>query len=225
MGKVLVITPTLERPGMCARALKSVLRQDFASWDAVIAKNGGEDHLDAYMSALRGPLALPNVRIEVLPEKGLGYALNRAAEWHLRDHDAFAVLEDDDEWDPAFLQVMYRELMRSGADVAHCLQRQVPYRRQSPGGPMNQGAICKRNWINFPMCLFRASLFERAGGFSEEAGPATDWDWHLRILAVKGKYQFVNETLATHHWHDHNYCIEVDGEPFIRRQLKEGTYG
>ncbi|NIV38812.1 MAG: hypothetical protein GWN58_58165, partial [Anaerolineae bacterium] len=75
MSKVLVITPTLERPGMCARALKSLLRQDFASWDAVIAKNGGDEHLEAYMSALRVSLSLSNVRIEVLPEKGLGYAL------------------------------------------------------------------------------------------------------------------------------------------------------
>ena len=71
MAKVLVITPTLERPGMCSRALKSLVGQNFGSWDAVIAKNGGKLLLDAYRSALRVPLSLSNVHLMVLPEKGL----------------------------------------------------------------------------------------------------------------------------------------------------------
>jgi hypothetical protein len=210
---------------MCGRALKSLVGQNFGSWDAVIAKNGGEALLDAYRSALRVPLSLSNVHLMVLPERGLGYALNQAARQWVQAYEAFAVLEDDDEWDSDFLRVMYQELMASGADVAHCLQRQVPVQRQSPGGPMNADLIRRRNWINFPMCLFRASLFEQAGGFSEEAGPATDWDWHLRILRAGGRHHFVNQVLVTHYWHSSNYCIEVNGKPHIVAQIGKGAYG
>jgi GT2 family glycosyltransferase len=209
---------------MCSRTIKSLEGQDFASWDSVIAKNGGDSYMDAYRRALRKYLVLPNVHMLVLPNRGLGYALNKAAQQYLGSYDAFAVLEDDDEWDANFLKVMYRELMNSGADVAHCLQRQVPHQKQSPGGPMNEAAIQQRNWVNFPMCLFRASLFERAGGFSEEAGPATDWDWHLRILKAGGKYHFVDQVLVTHHWHTNNYCIKVDGKTSIQKQRQRGVY-
>jgi GT2 family glycosyltransferase len=209
---------------MCSRAITSLVAQNFNSWDSVIAKNGGKSHLDAYQTALGVLLSRANVELLVLPEKGLGYALNEAARQHLRGHDAFAVLEDDDVWDPDFLRVMYQAMTSSGADVVHCLQRQVPLQKQSPGGPMNPDLIRRRNWINFPMCLFRASLFEQAGGFSEEAGPATDWDWHLRILGAGGRYHFVNQVLVTHHWHSSNYCIEVDGKPHITHQLRSGAY-
>jgi len=224
LKKVLVVTPTLERPGMCGRAIKSLTTQNFGSWSSIIAKNGGELFLDAYRSVLRKPLALTNVHLLTLPGRGLGYALNEALRQYLRGHNAFAVLEDDDEWDVDLLRVLYQAMTTSGADVTHCLQRQVPIQKQSPGGPMNPDLIRKRNWLNFPMCLFRASLFERIGGFSEEAGPATDWDWHLRILKAGGKYHFVNEVLVTHHWHSSNYCIKVDGKPHVTAQIRAGAY-
>jgi len=225
LSKILVVTPTLERPTMCARAVRSLLRQDFAAWELVIAKNGGGDHLADYVAALGDVLGNPRVRMVILPERGLGYALNQALDPFLGEtHEFFAILEDDDEWHPDFLRQMYRAARATCADVVHCLQRQVPSRRQSDGGPMDGQKIRRFNWINFPMCLFRASLFDRAGGFSEEAGPATDWDWHLRCLRAGARYHFVPRVLVTHHWHGNNYCLLEDGAPRVLRWIQEGRY-
>ena len=84
------------------------------------------------------------------------------------------------------------------------------------------------NAINFPMCLFRASLVERVGQFCNEAGPATDWDWNLRCINADAQYTFVPETLVTHYWHDGlspNYCLTHDANEFICQRQKEGVYG
>ena len=220
-NRVLVITPTLERPEMCRRAIESLVAQRHRNWTCVVAKNGGDEHLPEYHESLDELLQLPNVHLLVLPHKGLGYALNEAAMRYLGFHGMFAVLEDDDEWDPDFLPVMTRELKANGAHVSHCLQRQVPGQKQSNGGPMNADSMRTHNWINFPMCLFRADLFFEAGGFSEEVGPATDWDWHLRCLKARARYHFVPQTLVTHHWHNGNYCLQENGRPAIMEQMRQ----
>jgi len=222
---IFVIIPTLNRPRMCARALDSLLQQDFAAWDCVIAKNGGMELLGSYVAELGPRLNHPRVKMLVLPDKGLGYALNQACEAYLEGHDYFANLEDDDEWEPGFLPTMYRWIRHTGADTVHCLQDQEPRAYQSAGGPAKLDVLRGANYINFPMCLFRASLWERVGGFSEEVGPATDWDWHLRCLAAGAKYQFAAQSLVIHHWHDNNYCQHSNGKPLIKQRMKEGVYG
>lgn len=211
---------------MCHRAADSLLRQSFDDWELVIAKNGGTSQLAEYEDALAGVLVDPRATLLVLPGKGLGYALNMACQEYLRGHDYFANLEDDDEWFPEYLRTMVRVAERTGADVVHCKQRQVPRHAQSNGNPMDSKAIRGHNWINFPMCLFRAELFDKVGGFCNEAGPATDWDWHLRCLKAGARYEFVDKVQVTHYWHGDNYCLQdKGGRAFIERRMKEGVYG
>lgn len=225
MSKVLVIIPTISRPTLCARAVESLLRQNFAAWDLGIVKNGGDDNIAEYITALERFLPHPRIRLLVTFQSGLGNALNEGVRYFGADHEYFANLEDDDEWHPEFLRTMYREARGTGADVVHCQQLQEPEQRQSAGSAMDTALIRKRNWINFPMCLFRMGLFERAGGFCNEAGPATDWDWHLRCLKVGARYHFVPETLVTHHWQGDNYCLKVHNSQFIQQRMERGIYG
>jgi len=230
MSNVLVVIPTLDRPKMCRCAIESLLRQKFANWSLVIAKNGGAHHTVEYVKALSSPhdmLNDPRLRMLVLPQSGLGYALNEAFSAFAGGYKYFTNLEDDDEWDDQFLVTMVKTLDETGADVAHCLQRQEPDQKQSNGGPMNAAMLKRHNWINFPMCLFRTETIKRAKGFCNEAGPATDWDFHLRALQAGARYEFVPQVLVTHHWHEANYCI-VDrekGKEFVTKRLKEGVYG
>ena len=222
---ILVLIPTLDRPKLCARAVRSLLRQTLALWELGIVKNGGTHLLDEYEEALGDVLGHPRVRLHVIDGRGLGNALNAGVRrFRLSRHTHFANLEDDDEWHPDFLNAMYRHVRETGADVAHCLQRQVPAVRQSNGGPINR-QILHCNWINFPMCLFDAGLIDRVGEFCEEAGPAVDWDWHLRCLKAGARYSFLPQTLVTHHWHRDNFSLNVDGTPFVMRRMREGVYG
>lgn len=226
MKQVLVLIPTYNRPGMCRRAVDSVLQQNSAAWTVGIVKNHGSALLKEYERELEDVLG-DRVRLLVTEQQGLGNALNVGVSHFggAGSYRYFANLEDDDEWDPDFLRVMLREARKSGADATHCQQVQVPEQRQSNGGPMSTDAIRRRNWINFPMCLFRMELFDRVGGFCNEAGPATDWDWHLRCLKAGAKYRFVPQVLVTHHWHRDNYCLRVRNTSFVTRRIEEGFYG
>lgn len=225
-SQVLVVTPTLNRPTLCPRAVASLVAQDFTDWTLIIAKNGGTDLLNAYRAQLAPYLEDPRVHLLVLPEKGLGYALNSAINQFRKNHAYFAILEDDDEWAPKFLSTMKDALDRTGANVANCLQRQLPDAKQPAGGPMNPGLMLMQNWINFPMCLFRIPLYQSVGGFSEDAGSATDWDWQLRCLDASAQYTFVNETLVTHHWHGDNYCLQAGAPAYtgIIERMRTGRY-
>lgn len=223
-NRVLVIIPTVDRPKMCRRAIDSLLQQTYTDWDLVIAKNGA-GAVEPYAQMTRDLLSNLHIRLLVLPGKGLPYALNETLHAFALGHEFFANLEDDDEWGPEFLATMVGALEKGG-DVAHCLQTQVPGQRQSNGGPMDTHRIKVRNWINFPMCLFRTDLWTDrvAVTFCPEAGPATDWDWHLRCLQAGASYKFVQKTLVTHHWHGRNYCLAANQEAFIKDRIKKGVY-
>jgi len=158
----------------------------------------------------------------VSPCRGLGYALNQVLRPFLADYKAWANLEDDDEWKKDFLEVMWRNL--AGSDVAHCLQHQVPHPKQSNGGKMNTTRLQRSNWINWPMCLFKKHVYSQVGPIAEDAGSATDWDWHLRCVQAGMEYKFVEKQLVIHHWHGSNYCTRERRNPEVLRRIKEGAY-
>lgn len=221
MARVLVIIPTVDRPKMCRRAVDSLLQQTYRDWNLVIAKNG-RGSLGLYENAIASLLVRPRIRLLALPGQGLAYALNETLQAFGASYEFFASLEDDDEWDPHFLEAMVQTLEKGG-DVAHCLQRQVPNQKQSNGGPMDKHMLRVHNWINFPMCLFRTSLWGDIK-FCPGAGPATDWDWHLRCIQARAVYKFVPKTLVTHHWHGKNYCLQANHAAFIKARIAKGVY-
>lgn len=204
---------------MCLRAVRSLQRQRYTAWSLVVALNGGDSRRAEYEETLAGTSAT----LLVLPGKGLAYALNETLRLARAGHEYFANLEDDDEWDPRFLGVMVQAL-EQGGDIAHCLQKQEPVQKQSNGGPMDRHSIKTHNWINFPMCLFRTDLWRDGVKFCPGAGPATDWDWHLRCLQAGATYKFVPRTLVTHHWHGGNYCLAANHVAFIRARIAKGVY-
>lgn len=234
-GKVLIVIPTLNRPKLCARAVESVLKQKYQDWIVLVLINGNPSAVlrDSYMQALSFATdsreGWPRkTDYEIRERSGLGWALNEAIKYGLRYHGQFDYwmnLEDDDELDPDYLNVMVEAIESSGADVVNCLQRQVPRKIQSDGGPMDANALQRQNWINWPMCLWRKEVYAEVGPISEDVGPATDWDYHLRCTAAGIKYHFVDKVLVTHHWHDDNYCLHVDGRRIIANKKAKGAYG
>lgn len=224
--RALVVIPTLDRPRMCARAVDSLMAQTCEDWSLVIAKNGGTECLGSYVAELGPRLNDERVKMLVLPQNGLGYALNEALDPFLAGHRAWANLEDDDEWHPYFLEVMLKHLKKG--DVAHCLQKQVPRPKQSNGGKMNASRLKWQNWINWPMCLWSARVYSEVGPIAEDCGAATDWDWHLRCVRAGMKYVFVDRALVTHHWHPNsgspNYCLRDRKNPIVSKRIEEGAY-
>jgi GT2 family glycosyltransferase len=97
-------------------------------------------------------------------------------------------------------------------------------KRQFDGHKMDLHKIRRDNFINLPMMLWRTGLWETVGGFDEDAGPATDWDWTLRCIQAGAQYHFVDEVLVTHHWGTDNWCLREDGKPYIMQKMARGSY-
>ena len=240
-SKVLVVIPTLNRPELCARAVQSVLMQNYKDWYVIVAMNGFPECLDEwevketqYQDAI-GKLPLGKGHFMSYYAAGLGMTLNAVLEPALlgkhQQFDYWMNLEDDDVLDPEYLEIMV-DALDSDPDVGvvNCLQRQFPREIQSNGGPMNAQRLQKTNWINWPECLWRREVYEKVGAIAEDVGPATDWDYHLRCIAAGVKYHHAEVALVTHHWHDGgknnspNYCLLVDGKQYIAKKRAAGAY-
>lgn len=228
MTKILIIVPTYNRPEMCATAVQSIMDQTFTDWELVISKNGMAIHLERYLELL-DPIIDNRCNVIYSEPAGLGHGLNAAIDFTSKGSDGgpfdyFAVLDDDDEWKPDFLERMTDVAIKSRYDVIHCMQDQKPDAVQSNGQPLRLDRIRGQNYISFPMCLFQYNLIDRVGEFDNKAGPGVDWDWHLRCLQAGAKYGFLPLALVTHYWHDDNYCLTTPDCDYVRSKIEEGDY-
>ena len=224
---IAVVIPTYSRPQLIARALKSLFNQTYQDWRCVIVKNGRDMRPDYHRSL---ELFEQDERINVLytPNPSLPRALNDGFRF-LQD-EYCAVLEDDDEWHPSFLERMVT-FMETWQDVGalYCDQVEIhegkevnwvgTYRK-----PFNRRILLKHNWIAFPMVMFRRECLLE---FDENCGGATDWDTWLRMSA-KHKFFRLAETLVTHHWDGTNYCLQQRlmqrADEYIAQKKAQGLY-
>lgn len=101
-----VVTRTRDRPLFVGRALRAVLAQTHADWRLVLVNDGGDaGALRAHLAA--EGLALPPERITILDNpasRGRAAAFNQGLT--ALDTDFVACLDDDDSWEPDFLEAL-----------------------------------------------------------------------------------------------------------------------
>ena len=211
---VSVLVPTHDRPSLLPRALASLERQSFLDWRAIVVVNNADGMIrQEYVEILGNVLGDSRYDVVFRATAGLGAALNVGL--HLTNGEYLAVLEDDDEWDPGFLETLARELSSFEGPLVYGDQREV-FRGKIvnwvvPPPPERQdyAHLYSGNWIAFPMVLAKRSELLKIGGFDGSCGGATDWDTWLR-LSARGPFRHVRQTLLTHHWNDErsNYCLD-----------------
>lgn len=226
-GKVLIVMPTYLRSHMFKRAIESALAQDYEDWHLALVINGLKRHPEQTEKYLKEYPGIPNdkVTLVLIQERGIGQALNAGLgkSWPFK-WEYWMNLEDDDTIDPTYLSKMVDALeSHTNCGVVNCLQRQKPKEQQSNGGPITW-EILNANWINWPQCLWRKSVYDEVGPIAEDVGPAVDWDWHIRCMYAGVKYYHLPQTLMTHYWHNTNYCTHVDGRPIIAKKIARGDY-
>lgn len=200
--KVSVVTCSHNRPGLLRRAVESMRAQTDPDWEHLICDDSSTD--PGVMEVLRWARQDPRVTVWLgqenldRPSVLWNFMLDRARGRY------FTVLDDDNEKLPSFVARMSGELdSDSNLDVVTCGwcvvrdEERSDYFLNLNTSPerLNIGSTCDGGAM-----LYRRSIFERIGYFSEAIRTNEDWDW-LRRATHFGTYKNLHEVHATYRSH------------------------
>lgn len=184
-----VITPAYNAEAYVASCIESVLGQTFGDLELLIVDDGSTDAT----AGIVAKFAAQDARVRGFrgPNRGVSYARNVALR-HSRGR-YLALLDADDQWDPAFASTMVRILDRQpsvGVVVGNALNLGGPLDgRPVRPWPAEPKALRFIDMIEhedavFIMSVFRREVYERIGGFNEQRHRSEDYDFWLRAAAA-----------------------------------------
>lgn len=214
-SRVAVVTRTRNRPILLRRAIESVLSQTFQDWRHVIINDGGHP---ASVDLLAAEFAASyRDRLQVIhnaSSMGMQNASNAAL--RASESEFVTIHDDDDSWEPGFLEKCVARLDREGPEshvqgvVSNTLWifeeidthgRIVELWRQDFPARETVKLLEVAGENRFPPIafLYRRAAHDRVGYFNEDFSVLGDWDFNLRFLA---HYDIgvVPEKLARWHW-------------------------
>jgi glycosyltransferase involved in cell wall biosynthesis len=176
-----VIIPTQARPRMLRDAIKSVRAQTMQDFEIIVVINGSDNaHTVEAMAAAAG------CKIIRTAEAGIAVALNAGI--HAAQGEWVAFLDDDDFWQPDWLDVALKSAAASGADVIFSDPilfdenggtPNVP--RRPPAHLSAKAAITLRNYAGgCSTTLAKRAAVTAIGGF-DPAFVSPDWDMWIRL--------------------------------------------
>jgi glycosyltransferase involved in cell wall biosynthesis len=188
-----IVIPTYNRAQLLSRAIDSVLRQTFPDFELVIVDDGPTDEAGTRVAAIGDPRIL-----HIRRDAAGGCADARNAGIRSSRGRYIALLDDDDEYLPCFLEEAHRTFEREGERLAFtwCGIRLV---EDAPEGEklirerlwrlrFDSPAQIRRSWLaasriggGFGLAV-RRECFDAVGLFDERSS-FEDTDFLLRLLA------------------------------------------
>lgn len=187
------------------RALASVRRQTYGSWEAVIVGSACSDDTEQRVAALGDTrIRFHNRPVDgPYPDDAIGSwliggvpSMNLAAE--MARGSWIAPLDDDDEWDEDHLEVLVRTALATRAEFVYGRARgyfeSAPVDVEIGAWPPRQGEI-----------FFGATLYNAAlRGFRHDLnsrlfGEPHDWNLVRRMWEAGVRFEFVDRIVATYH--------------------------
>lgn len=198
-----VIIPTLNRWQFLDECLASVAAQTDTDWEAVII-NDGSDEPDT--QGVRERWSDSRFRwTDHKERRGISGARNTGIA--AARHPLVFMLDNDDMLHPQCLERLRPHLDDAGMDCAYGdfeLFGTVPGIRSFDDLELSQFAVCQ---FIPAQVLMRKSLWEKAGGYSDEpcfVAGNEDWDFWLSAAEAGFRYHHVREML-------YRYRIHADG--------------
>jgi GT2 family glycosyltransferase len=208
-----IVTRTKDRPLLLRRAIEGILSQTYPHWHHVIVNDGGDrEHIDAMVADMAGYSGRVSV-IHNSPSMGMEAASNVGL--MLSDSAYFAIHDDDDTWQPDFLDrtvaVMHQHEASArfggvvtGVTVVHEeieVDRLVEIRRE-PFRPdmefVGLTSLLPENQFPPIAMLCRRSVLDLLGHFDSRKPVLGDWDFHLRV-ARRFELAYLRAPLANYH--------------------------
>lgn len=113
---ITVIIPVYEVEKYLRRAVDSVLRQTYSNLEIILVDDGSKDGCPAICDEY----ASREARVRTIHKENGGLSDARNAGLDVAGGDYIAFLDSDDYYAPFFIEVLYREICKTGAEVAVC---------------------------------------------------------------------------------------------------------
>lgn len=193
--RVGVVVRTVDRPEFLARALADIAAQSFDGWRVVVVNDGGDSAAVAAVVAASAAAG----RVSVLDSRqphGRCAAANTGIE--ALDTEFVVVHDDDDLWDPTFLERTVGFLDEHPGDAGVGVATAIVYEERRDGRWVETERVpfwAELDALRFidllevnravPISLlYRRELHERVGMYDESLEAVEDWEFYLRVLAV-----------------------------------------
>lgn len=122
--------------------------------------------------------------------------------------DAYVFMGDDDILSPNFVEVMSRKMEESGADIVSSFFTNFG----DESGTHGPNA--------YPLCstIVKRSMWEQAGGFPLNAGPAVDALFYFKCFDAKARWEKISDILYFSRVHKDQFSRTADWEMSKRRK-------
>jgi len=181
---VSVVVPTRNRAELVERAVASIVRQSWSTWEAIVVDDASTDTTQAVLDGIAE--RDPRVRV-VRNETATGGSAARNRGIELAEGELLAFLDDDDEWLPTKLAAQVEFLLAQPSVGAvscwHTIDDDSPFGPAIYRGPTDI-TLDDLYWDNFlgsaSFLVWRRAAFSDEPRFDPAMPSAQDWDVWLQ---------------------------------------------
>ena len=208
---VAILVRTKDRPRFLSRTLENIAQQTFTDYTVCVINDGGDEQATRAVieASPLGSNAQDSSRVQLLTTAGGNMEAASNAGLAATTSEYVAIHDDDDLWEPEFLERTVAALEENGALM--CTTRVVErYERENADGEfevyeerifhdglpgMGLQFLFRTNRAVPIGILYRRSLHELVGFYDESLPVVGDWEFNMRAASV-ADILLVDEPLA-----------------------------
>lgn len=217
-----IIMPTYNRAYVIARAIDSVLKQTYSSFEFIIVDDGSDDETQEIVESYRDS-RIQYVRLE--ENRGANYARNIglnhcSGEW-------IAFIDSDNVWEPDKLAIQVEKIQELsdeagiifGKAYIHHIDSRYSYIMPQKEDVANYTkTMLEKNLIDTNTVLIKKQCFDKVGCFDEAFPRLQDWEMFYRIITF-GHYEVVFVDKLLSHSYVQTNSISMISKYYVEARL------
>jgi glycosyltransferase involved in cell wall biosynthesis len=200
---VTIVIPTFNHAEYLDRALKSVLDQTYANWEAIVIDNHSTDNTDEVIAKFTDP----RINCIKIYNKGV-IAISRNAGISKAKGEWIAFLDSDDWWMKNKIELSLDVAVKECADLifhdlfmAKNVKQKIYFKKtngRAPDKSVFKYLLQNGNVIPNSSVLVRKSVLDKVGKLStlEDKVSWEDFDCWLRISKITNQFYYINKPLG-----------------------------
>ena len=194
------IIPTHHRPDFLAVALESVTAQTTRAFEIIVASDVESPESEVVCAEHEARTGVPVRFVFDAATRG-GASASRNLGARFATGDVLAFLDDDDRWEPTYLERVVEQIERPGKDMAVTWRTLVKGDFRTPGPTIEEG-LRARDVVAVSMGTTGSNMavtrtaFSTIGGFDDTIPVKNDTDFFYRFLKAGFDYGVVREPLV-----------------------------